>query len=369
MLRDASCAANNPRSIAKGYITPTYYFRRQSPRLLLSSCPIIDRHAASKLTIDKNSSAPLVERGVVPKTLSRSAGIGFILSSLRGTPHKFLAKLQQKHGENFIIPPNIVVLNDPNAIKSVLETHNLPKTPKVRFGYKSIFYGNSRSSGGILAANWKKWIEQRRMTAPALGEKTIGDLAPKFYNASMPFFGYLDKMAEKGQPIDMSDAFTAVTVDTIGKVLLGKTFDMCSRMQKQAEDEEVPFFTALHVLTDEAVRQMILPGWWLRRRPKKGKVDAARRIIDEFLEKSISDRLEELSQKSNMCDRNTTDLLNVLLEAEAEGVLSREEVKGQLLTFVFAGFDTLAPTLTYMLWEVGLGVYSFPLFVFGSSNS
>ena len=111
-------------------------------------------------------------------------------------------------------------------------------------------------------------------------------------------------------------------------------------------------------LTDEAIRQMVLPGWWLRRRPKIDEVEGARKIIDMFLEDCIATRLADnkIKNTSSTADETsqetTTDLLNILIEAEANGVMQHDEVKGQLLQFVFAGFDTLAPTLTYMLWEV-----------------
>ena len=98
---------------------------------------------------------------------------------------------------------------------------------------------------------------------------------------------------------------------------------------------------------------MVLPGWWLCRRPKLDKVESARKVIDDFLEDCIAVRLAECDAHENN-NSTTTDLLNILLQAEKEGVMCRQEVKGQLLQFVFAGFDTLAPTLTYMLWEVSL---------------
>lgn len=119
----------------------------------------------------------------------------------------------------------------------------------------------------------------------------------------------------------------------------------------------------LNTKPDEAVRQMVLPGWWLCRRSKIEKVEAARKAIDDFLEDCIDSRLAENEvQHENGLRSNTTDLLNILLEAEAEGAISRGEVKGQLLQFVFAGYDTLAPTLTYMLWEVNILVFETRLF-------
>ena len=119
-------------------------------------------------------------------------------------------------------------------------------------------------------------------------------------------------------------------------------------------------------MQDEAVRQMVLPNWWLCRRPQGEGVQQARKVIDEYLEECIADRRRQLAAKlahssSNNNDNGgessdskttTTDLLNILLEAEASAVMSHDEIKGQLLQFVFAGYDTLAPTLTYMLWEV-----------------
>lgn len=44
--------------------------------------------------------------------------------------------------------------------------------------------------------------------------------------------------------------------------------------------------------------------------------------------------------------------MNVLLDAESEGLKDRNDVKGQLLTFVFAGHDTTAHAMLWLLWEV-----------------
>ena len=230
--------------------------QRVTTKLQMSSCPVLEFTKPSNVTTATLTLPSAEEKAFskseakAPKLLGRWSGYGFVLASLRGKPHKYLARLQRKHGPNFIIRPNIVVLNDPKAIRDVLETHNLPKTPKVRFGYKSIFYGTkSRSSGGILAAPWKKWLEQRRMAAPALAESVIGSLAPKLYDVSLPMFEHLDAMAQQKQTVDMSMAFNAVTMDAIGNILLGKSFGMCQQLNLEGRKVEVPFATALHRLT------------------------------------------------------------------------------------------------------------------------
>lgn len=239
-----------PISLDGSYTRSWIYPKPKAVRLEVLSCPVLDTTRSLLNTTTTTDEIDACKEATAPKSLSRASGFGFLISSLVGKPHKYLAHLQKRHGENFIIRPNIVVLNDPKAIRDVLEKHNLPKTPKVRFGYKSIFYGTkSRSSGGILAAPWSKWVEQRRMTAPALAEAMIGRLAPKFYEVSLPFFAHLDSMAKSNQPVDMSAAFTAVTMDTIGKILLGKSFGMSHRLHLPEKEQEVAFASALHTLT------------------------------------------------------------------------------------------------------------------------
>jgi Cytochrome P450 len=260
-------------------------FRRSisSSSTLLVSATMNDTLTYSpEIATASSSPTTTTTTATIPKLLGPASGIGFLAASLAGKPHKYLHSLQKRHGgvENFIIRPNIVVLNDPAAIRDVLETYNLPKTPKVRLGYKSIFYGNQQNqrgknsshsnSGGILAAPWNKWLQQRRMAAPALAESMIGRLAPKFHDVSVPWFEYLESMAttqpqkqpQQRQPVDMSAAFTAVTMDAIGTILLGKSFGMCQQLRhlqhshqpgttrsRGAGAAEVPFAAALHRLT------------------------------------------------------------------------------------------------------------------------
>jgi cytochrome P450 len=94
---------------------------------------------------------------------------------------------------------------------------------------------------------------------------------------------------------------------------------------------------------------MVFPAWTLRliRSPKK--VQRAKDIVNDFLEECIAIRLAEDSLQNT---NRTTDLLEILLTAESNGLIGRDDVKGQLLTFVFAGHDTTSHTLSYMLWEV-----------------
>jgi cytochrome P450 len=279
-----------------------------------------------------------------PKPLSIAAGFRFLRASFRGRTHYYLNSLFEEHGEHFIIWNRFVVLNDAKAIRDVLEVYNLPKTPEVIRGYKSMFYRR----GGILSAPWKEWIEQRRLTAPALSEVVIGELAPRFEEATAPLLARLEEAADKGEIVEMDQAFTAITFDVIGLVLLGRTFGMGDRLANK-DSNPVPFLEALQVVSAEAIRQMVLPGWLLKVWAPSRKVFQAKAELDDFLNTCINERLNIPAS-----EREDTDMMNILLNAESKGLLSRDDVKGQLLTFVFAGHDTTAHTLAWLLYEVSL---------------
>ena len=281
-----------------------------------------------------------------PKPLSTLAGFEFLWASLCGQSHTFLLKQMQQHGDCVCIWNQYVVLNNKDAIRDVLETFNLEKTPQVKRGYRSLFY----RKGGILAAPFKAWIQQRRMTAPALSQHVIyTQLLPKFVQGATPIWTYLQQASTQNDIVEMDQVFTALTLDTIGLVLLGTSFGAGQRLL-DGNTNNIQFVTSLHVLTQEALRQMTLPSKLLQLFPPSPKVQDAKDHVDTFLNKCIDVRLQERHNHH----ANQTDMLNILLDAEEDGVIRRDDVKGQLLTFLFAGHDTTAHTLSWLLYEVSL---------------
>jgi cytochrome P450 len=281
-----------------------------------------------------------------PKSLPFVAGLKYLQQVSKGTPHYYQTRLMEEHGESFIIWNKYVTLTDPAAIRDVLEVYNLEKAAETTKAFQTLFF----PTGGILAAPWKEWIEQRRLTAPALSEVVIGELAPKFEQASQTMFErLLEEAAQTGRVVEMDQVFVALTVDTIGLVTLGRSFGMSDRIALQNETVPVPFLAALDVMGGEAMRVSVLPKWVLKLWRPSAKVRRAKRTLTEFLEDCINERLAVFEET-----RNQTNLLNILLDAESKGLITRDDVKAQLLTFIFAGYDTTAHTLSYLLYEVSV---------------
>jgi cytochrome P450/tRNA1(Val) A37 N6-methylase TrmN6 len=281
-----------------------------------------------------------------PKALQFVAGLKYLWEVFRGTPHLYQYRLAQEHGDAYIIWNKYVTLTNADAIRDVLYVYNLEKPTDVNVGYKAMFF----PTGGMLAAPWKEWIQQRRMTAPALSENVVGALAPKFEESSKPFWEILEVSAKTEQELELDYLFTCLTMDTIGLILLGRTFGLLERIRDNREDA-IPFQEALNVMAQHSLDEMVygfLPprlNELLRKTPRK--VLWAKKILNDFLDDCIEQRLA-----NGVDSHKDSNLLNILLEAEQEGVISREALKAQLLLFVFAGYDTTSHTLSFMLYEV-----------------
>ena len=285
-----------------------------------------------------------------PKKLPFYTGLRYLLEVSRGRHPQYQYELQLIHGDCYIIWDTYVTLANADAIRDVLETYNLEKPPDLTESLKVMFF----PTGGILAAPWNEWIKQRRMTTPALAEAVIGKLAPKFQQAAAPMFELLEDAAASQRVVEMDGVFTAMTMDTIGLITLGRTFGMLDSLLLEEQDPQaaknrISFRNAIQVISADAIRQTVSPRWVLKFWKPSRKVLQAKAEIDFFLEDCIDRRLKALQE-----ERDQPDLLNILLDAENDGAISRDDLKAQLITFIFAGYDTTAHTLTFMLYEIAI---------------
>jgi cytochrome P450 len=342
----ARTSIRNTCSVAAG--------RGRLTRLHQSSLSNLNNTDWSLMSEERRAAAISSRKAIThPKPLSFLSGIKFLIASAKGEAHLYLNLLREEHGDAFIIWNKYVTLNDRTAIRDVLETYNLPKPELVLRGYR-FFFGK----GSILAAPWEEWIIQRRMSNAALAEASIGALEPRLVEGITPLLNHLEQAAATGKVVEMDLAFQATSTDFICLVIFGKSFGIgkgvlfsmnaASSSGQEEEEEELNMFTAMDLMKVESQRQMVTPEWILNLFGPSKKVMEAKEYVDSFLEECIMGRIEmEVEERQQIAD-----LMNILLESYEKGSITREEVKGQLLTFFFAGQDTTAHTLTWMLFEI-----------------
>eukprot|EP00980_Cylindrotheca_fusiformis_P031353 scaffold26221_cov108-Cylindrotheca_fusiformis.AAC.1 len=186
-------------------------------------------------------------------------------------------------------------------------------------------------------------------------EASIGALRPRLVKGLRPILTILEQAAESGTVVEMDSIFQAASTDIIGLIIFGKSLERAEKLALSSKNRkssrnsnELDMFTALERMKAETQRQMVMPLWILNRFGPSKKVLEAKQYLDTFLEECISERVDmEVEEREAF-----TDLMSVLLESYENGTITRKEVKGQLLTFLFAGQDTTAHTMTWMLYEI-----------------
>ena len=276
-------------------------------------------------------------------------------AALRGQSHRYMVDLMGEWGENFVVRfpfpwSRWVFLNEPMAIKALLEDVNPEKSPDFTRGLEAI------AKGGLLTAEWQEWLRERRRVAPTMTERYVGDLHQIFEEEVAFLDARLEQAAESCQPIELDGAFVGTLFDVIARITIGRSLGFCADASSQT------YTTSIENALDEAMRQIVLPpggGALTALTPAGQKFRHAMREIDALLEDCVHIRLREMEltriageDRGDSDGTMATDLLGVLLEAHVEGVLTLQQVKAQLLTFLLAGHDTTAHTLTWMFWEV-----------------
>jgi cytochrome P450 len=284
------------------------------------------------------------------------------LSALqRGQLHRYHVRLMREYGENvrlrFPLPwDQLVFLTDPAAIQEVIVGANPPKAPEVAIGFDWMTEG----VGGLLTAEWDEWLVQRRLVSPAMSETLVGSWQAIFEEQSVPLMARLEAAAADDSMVEMDALMVDVFLGIISRVTLGRRLD---------DDVVRELLTSIGEMLGEAVRRAVLPTvvadtLWAATATGRRCRDARTRVM-ATLNESVRRRREARAVAAAAGVRingddggggggttDAADLLDLLLDAEAEGVISAAQVSAQLFTFIFAGHDTTAHTLSFLLHEV-----------------
>jgi cytochrome P450 len=210
----------------------------------------------------------------------------------------------------------------PDAIESVLvEQFEQFRKPDDAGGVDAL-------ADGLLLADGKQWQAQRRRLQPLFYRERIETYAETMgaYAAAAA----KEWTAAEGT-IDLTEATSTYTLRVLGKTLFGINTDEHRRSVRIGAN-------AIRERSSESPVSLSLPKWV----PTPGN-RRYRRGIAEL--ESVVDEL--LAQQ----DGDGDDLLSTLATATEHD--RRDEIRSQLMTFLFAGHETSATALTWALYELG----------------
>ena len=188
-------------------------------------------------------------------------------------------------------------------------------------------------SEGLLLTDGERWRAQRTMLQPmfyrervATYARTMGEYAARA----------ADEWVQQDE-LDVKEAMSAYTLRVLGKTLLGVDTDE-HQSAVRAGAEVIRERTAENPVTVQIPEWVPTPA---NRRFHRG-VGAFRDAIDDLVDK-------------HRRESGGDDLLSLLLDAEYEDgtAPSESEIQSQLMTFLFAGHETSALALTWIVYELG----------------
>ena len=188
---------------------------------------------------------------------------------------------------------------------------------------------------GLFLLEGEEWQEQRTALQPAFYRERIaayGETMTDFAVATGD--GWTD-----GERVDIVPEMREYTLRVLGKTLLDVDID-------RTADALEPLLAALRERLDPRTLSAYVP--LAVPTPTNRRVRTARAEFEATLDEIIAERRAEAAADREARD----DVLSLLLSLD-ESTMTRERLGHQLLTFLVAGHDTTALTLTYTWFLLG----------------
>ena len=232
----------------------------------------------------------------------------------------------------------IFVLNDPAAIKHVLVDNaaNYRKDPLQR---RVLSAG---LADGLLSAEGKRWEIQRRTLAPLFSARTVRGLAKDMQRA-------VDQLTERwlslssGAVVDVAAEITLLTLNVLALTIFS------DGLQSDPDEFRLSMTEYFRVagrigLLDLLGAPDFVPR--LGRRRIKPTLKYFEGIIDDL----IHTRRQALESDASACRDDLLTLLLRALDPATGRPMTLAEVRSNVLTFLSAGHETTANTLTWSLF-------------------
>lgn len=234
-------------------------------------------------------------------------------------------------GPKWLIPP-IVLATSPQGIRDIVSVRDgsVDKTSTVATELRRLLGAN------LFVLPHSEWLPRRRTLQPVFTRQRVRQFGGHMAEAAQ----IVCAQWRDGAEIDLDEQCRTLTLRALGRSVLG--LDLDERSDAIAE----PLRVATSYAVRRALRPLRAPEWMPTpaRRRARAAAAAIRELADEILQACRADPERE------------APLVHALIAAtdpETGQSLSDNEIRDEMIIFLFAGHDTTATTLTYALWALG----------------
>jgi cytochrome P450 len=259
----------------------------------------------------------------------------------RRDPAGFLVEMRKTYGNVVQFPLPILpvyLVTHPDDVDRVMRIN------AKNYGKRTIQYENLAlvTGDGLLAADTPSWKRQRKLIQPAFHHEAIMRVGPDTVLVTDRMLKNWQKLPDN-TVVDIDDDMMHAALEIVGRSLFGT--DLAGDVEKTAQAT----LDALDIIVARARTPITFPKWIPT--PNNRKLAKALKQLDGAVQRILDER-KKITAIAGV-DRDV-DMLDLLLAThDDEGGLNSKELRDQIVTFIVAGHETVASSLTWTWWLLG----------------
>ena len=228
------------------------------------------------------------------------------------------------------------LVSRPEGVRHVLQDNyrNYPR---------SWMYRRTRpvAGDGLVSAEGEVWRRQRRMVQPAFSHARVAALAAPMAGLTAAMLGrWARDHAGTDRPLDVVAEMTRLTLDVVGRTLLGVDLSGDAAVLKAAVTEALAW-------VEYRMSHLLSPPPWVPT-PRNLRFRRAMKSFDSIVYRIIADRRAGGATGGAAGDDLMSLMLNVRDEEAGGAGMTDREVRDQTMTFIGAGHETTAVALAWV---------------------
>lgn len=241
----------------------------------------------------------------------------------------------------------VIVILGPKSAETLLHSSNHIQ--------KSFFYEflHSWLGTGLLTSSGEKWKTRRRLLTPTFHFSILNDFLGVMNEQAKILVTNLEKYAETEETFNVCKPITLCALDIICETAMGKTINA----QDNKDSEYVNAIYRTSSLIQERQKSPWI--WWdfAFRQTRYGKeYYKCLGVLHDFTKSVIKEKMKSFAQQNKTQGSKPKRLafLDMLLSvADGGKVLSLDDIREEVDTFMFEGHDTTAAALAWSLHLIG----------------
>jgi cytochrome P450 len=284
-----------------------------------------------------------VERAYVPPAPNPQPGLLGPLALIRTLKRNPLECWAVQHFEQPVVAGglpigHVLLVHEPRAIRRVL-LDNAANYRKDRFQRRVLSAG---LNDGLLSAEGEQWRLQRRVLAPMFARKTVMDFAPAMLGAAEALIDRWSALGDRAT-VDVAAEMARLTLEVLERTIFSDGFG------SDAETIRLAMATYFNTIGKISPLDLLGAPEFIPRLSRL-RVRSTLKFFEAEVDKVISVRRRILAEQP---ERAPSDLLTRLLEAldvKTEDRITESEVRSNILTFIAAGHETTANSLSWSMF-------------------